>query len=795
MHFFAHDIMAVIIASAIMSLIFAILYYIERKEYLLYWCVSWLLFSTALVFRMISILNDGLFLAQFLGLTFNFIGGLMLLLGTFRFLNLKIIRFAVIILCSMFFLFLLISAVTEHEVYQVYFVYVCTAVIFFYTGVIIYRNTKNFSYGGRVAGITIFLWGFHQLDYPFVRNIDWFMPVGYQIAVMLILLTATGYIMMHFEKVKRDFENREQLFKFLADSSRNIVFTISFQPEIKLTYVSPYAEKITGYKVSEIMAEKELQDRFFFDFINSTFGLGRQFHSNTDTPRKHNVEVRGGKEAVLEYSYVCRYGFDGEIENIIGYATDVTENILDFSTMIYRHEWYEAIFQKSSDMHMLVRLHDRLIVDANAHILMFLGCYIEDIRDTYFCDQFADMQEAERFWENYRDGHVSDAYVVIDKEKNEKNVLISFSTLEYSDIQYLYLSFTDISNELYFRTELDNITTRHKAILESLQEGVVGIDENADVFFINKYASSLLGYLPGEIIGKNLHETIHKYENSDNDEGCRVLEAINDHQNISGLRNSFVRRDKKVIPVEISLSQMKYFDESKSSILIFRNIENELEYESKLLSQIKENEVLLQEVHHRVKNNLQIISSILSLQTNFIEDEEIKKPFFDSIARIHSMALIHEHLYQAGIYSSVDLKKYIERLVLNLHGMFTYDNNISLELDLNEVFVPLDYAVPYGLILTELFTNAVKHVNIELPAGEKIFIGLERSDDEVVMTVRDSGSFTEDQFKETSGKSLGYTIINSLIKQINGRIQMSSDDGFEVKCTGPLSKEQASVRA
>jgi PAS domain S-box-containing protein len=198
---------------------------------------------------------------------------------------------------------------------------------------------------------------------------------------------------------------------------------------------------------------------------------------------------------------------------------------------------------------------------------------------------------------------------------------------------------------------------------------------------------------------------------------------------------------------------------------------------------LKEKEILIKEIHHRVKNNLQIISSLLNLQSAYIKDEASIEVFKESQNRVRSMALIHEKLYQSKDMSQIDFSGYVSELVINLFSSYNLDSTlISLHQDIGDIMLGIDLAINLGLIINELVSNAFKHA---FPDGKKgnLFISMRRNEQQYQLIVEDDGiGFPMDiDFRKT--ESLGLQLIVSLVEQIGGEIFLSTDNRtrFEIK--------------
>ncbi len=200
--------------------------------------------------------------------------------------------------------------------------------------------------------------------------------------------------------------------------------------------------------------------------------------------------------------------------------------------------------------------------------------------------------------------------------------------------------------------------------------------------------------------------------------------------------------------------------------------------EAQIKAQLQEKDVLLKEVHHRVKNNMQVISSLLNLQSRRVKDPAVFEMFKESQRRIRSMALIHERLYQSSDLSRIEFSQYLRNLTTHLFHSYQVDaSRVQLKLEAEEVHLNINTAIPCGLIVNELVSNALKHGFPEGRKGE-LEIGLSAvPEDGYVLKIKNDGvGFPEGlDFRKT--ETLGMQIINTLVEQIGGRLELSREKG------------------
>jgi PAS domain S-box-containing protein len=200
--------------------------------------------------------------------------------------------------------------------------------------------------------------------------------------------------------------------------------------------------------------------------------------------------------------------------------------------------------------------------------------------------------------------------------------------------------------------------------------------------------------------------------------------------------------------------------------------------EERVLSSLREKEVLLKEIHHRVKNNLQVIASLVGLQADGSKDETVRDVLRDVTDRVRSMALVHEKLYQSESLARVDFAEYARSLLSYLWRAYKAET-VRLVLDLESVSFPVDVAVPCGLILNELAGNALKHAFRGRAEGEVTVSLRGNQDGRTVLSVRDNGVGLSPGFDWQQTNSLGLRLVHMLTGQLNAGLEVFSNGGTE----------------
>jgi two-component sensor histidine kinase len=198
--------------------------------------------------------------------------------------------------------------------------------------------------------------------------------------------------------------------------------------------------------------------------------------------------------------------------------------------------------------------------------------------------------------------------------------------------------------------------------------------------------------------------------------------------------------------------------------------------EEKLRASLHEKEALLKEVHHRVKNNLQVISSMLSLQSMSRNDSATVSLLRESQDRVRSMALIHEQLYQASDLARIDFGRYVDSLTANLLRSYTAGGTVKLNIDVHDILLSIDLAIPCGLIINELVSNSLKHAFPERSGGI-ITVAMHRDGPEYILVVSDDGAGMPRHVDGASAESFGLQLVDTLVGQLEGSIGFAGDSG------------------
>lgn len=319
-------------------------------------------------------------------------------------------------------------------------------------------------------------------------------------------------------------------------------------------------------------------------------------------------------------------------------------------------------------------------------------------------------------------------------------------------------------------------------LLECMREYAIFIlDADGRVVSLQAGAEHIFGYQEAEIIGKNFSYifTPEDIQSGQPEQELRTAVATGQADN----ERWHIRKDGTSFWGTGVVTALR--DEAKNLrgfSKVVRDITDRKQAAEQIKASLREKEVLLKEIHHRIKNNLQIISSLLNLQSGYSEDSKIIEILKAGENRVVSMALIHEHLYQSKHMAKIDFAEYIQNLTDNLFSSYDIDSHvINLRLNIDNIHLGIDAAIPCALIINELVSNSLKYA---FPLGKsgKICIDFHSGNDEqLTLTVSDDGIGFPPNLELRTTESVGWQIVNALTSQLEGSVELNRNIGTEFK--------------
>lgn len=362
-------------------------------------------------------------------------------------------------------------------------------------------------------------------------------------------------------------------------------------------------------------------------------------------------------------------------------------------------------------------------------------------------------------------------YVGLRKDGGEFPLEASLSTWRSNGESF----FTGIIRDVTERKIAEERKNQLASIVESSDDAIISKSMDGIIKSWNHGAEKIYGYSEEEVLGKSISILIPP---DCPDELYRFLDNISKGEHVKHYETKRMCKDGRIIDISLTISPTLNADgDVIGASTIARDITQKKITEKALKKSLKDKEMLIKEIHHRVKNNLMIITSLLSLQSQYINDQESRTIFQESENRARSMAMIHEKLYQSGEGKTIDFTEYIRSLGMELYRTYALNPSlIKLEMKLDNARLDVDTAIPMGLIFNELITNCLKHAFPDKRTG-KIWINFKKTDEGYVLVVADDGVGLPEDFDLERSDSFGLKLVNILTKQVEGKLQLDTSKG------------------
>jgi PAS domain S-box-containing protein len=459
-----------------------------------------------------------------------------------------------------------------------------------------------------------------------------------------------------------------------------------------------------------------------------------------------------------------------------------------------KEETIRALLNARSDSALLLDVRGTILA-ANDTVARRLSVSVESLQGRCIYD-FFDGEHAggrrERIAEVFR----TVKPIRFDDERNgvwyDNNIVPVFN--ESGVVERVAVFATDITERKRAEEAVLASERKYRTLVTAMREGIMAVDAVDIIQLVNPRMCEMLGYEDAELVGRpvaafladDCSQTLLKEK--------RELRAIG----VSDTYELAMRRKNGRV-IQVLITGNPVVDEGgriTGSMAVMTDITERKRASDQLRAAFQEKVVLLKEIHHRVKNNLQVISSLLNLQSGHITDPTVRELFKESQNRIRSMALVHEKLYRSSDLFRIDCSEYMQSLAGNLFRSYGGDaRGITMRVETNGVSVGIDEAIPCGLIVNELLSNALKYAfpgeDVQRsfsPDGPEITLALaDTGTGKLRLSVRDNGIGFPQSVDFRSTSSLGMQLVNVLAEQLGGSVELEPGPGTTFALTFPAA--------
>ncbi len=480
---------------------------------------------------------------------------------------------------------------------------------------------------------------------------------------------------------------------------------------------------------------------------------------------------------------------NGKVTKIAILVHDITEQKLAEQALRESEEKFRGIFEQAGDSIILIDINSGAILDFNEIAHNTLGYTQEEFQKLKLSDLdvFESHEETIEHMKKTMKNKKEVFYTKHMKKSGEIiDVQVRTGAISFGGNDYLMSIWSDITERKSVESELFESKERFLQVAANAQEWIWEVDTKGLYTYASPVVENILGYKPEEIVGKkHFYDLFHKDDREDlKNEAFKVF---NQKLPFRGFINRNTHKNGKT--VWLSTSSVPILDD-ESDLIGYRGADIDITERKKteelLNGSLAEKELLLKEIHHRVKNNIQVIASLLNLHSSYIKDEKYIETFKEIQNRLRTMALIHEQLYQSKDMANIDFGKYVKELVNSLFRFSrTNIERIRPKLDVEDLSMGLDSAIPCALIINELVLNSMKHA-FDIDSSGEIGIQVvikEESETEkkIEVLIRDNGKGFPENLDFRNTGTFGLQLVITLVEQLGGTIELDRDGGTEFK--------------
>ncbi|MGF7117027.1 sensor histidine kinase [Methanobacterium oryzae] len=496
--------------------------------------------------------------------------------------------------------------------------------------------------------------------------------------------------------------------------------------------------------------------------------MQKEYKSKKEYKRELKSPEKGFNELKSNSNYIKNLEYELELKNKI--LDRITDPIFVYDlkgNFIYVNEAFCSHLNYSRDELIEKNIHD-------LDIREFSELFKPNIQELFKNDEYTFQCELKDDFEVFRE--------------------MTSKIIEINDEKLIFNIFCDLTAHKKIEKLIRDREKHLSLITNNMLDLIYQVDKLGCFQYVSPSIKDLLGYEPEDLIGKQDLELINMVHPDDLGLLIDAVQTCIVTLKPGRAQHRFRHIDGHYIWVETIGNPL--IDENREfagAVYITRDITELKNVENQLKSSINEKELLLREVHHRVKNNMQIISSILNLQSAHLKDKIALNTLRESQNRVKSMAIVHEELYQSNDLSKIDFAEYMKRLVAELFNSYGVSQKvIKSKISAQNIFLDIDTAIHCGLIINELVSNSLKHAFPLIKSTEdsefkknttkgEINIEFYLDDDHHTLLIEDNGIGFPEDIDPQNTKTLGLKLVNTLVYQLSGEIKINTEKGSSFK--------------
>lgn len=611
-----------------------------------------------------------------------------------------------------------------------------------------------------------------------VRTCEWHNTLVYD---------QTGKLVSIYSLVQDISKRKESEYLFKALSEESLVGVYLIQDGF-FKYVNPRFAEIFGISKEDIehnIGPLDLTHPEDRDLVAENLNARME---GSETSLQYDFRcLTSDKETIHVKVFGTRIQYLGKWA-IAGTLLDITHSKLAFERYQASVESFEDLFDSISDA-IYIQDRDGAFIKVNQAAVNLNGYkrdfLIGNTPEILAAPGKVDLEETQAYFEKALNG-TSQKFEQWGQRKNgevfPEEVILNPGTYFGEDV-VIAIS-RDISERYEIEGKIEATEERFKQLFQNSPFAIAMMNSHQEIQMVNKAFEDIFGYKEEEVLRLDIDRLIiPEYL----EKSALELTKSNFNGEIFSVTTTRKRKDGSLVEVLVSGVPITINNKLNAFFGIYVDITERKEAEEKIKKSLREKEVLLAEIHHRVKNNLAVITGLLELQQYNTDSDEAKNILKESQLRINSIALIHEKLYQNENLSEISIDVYLKELIdIIIASIRTEETEVSISIESEPIHLTVSQAIPCGLILNELITNSYKHAFIGKKSG-KINISLKRTGDRLTLFFNDNGVGMPGELDFENPTSLGLTLIQTLARQLQGDCSFNeSGDGMKFKLSFTL---------
>lgn len=552
---------------------------------------------------------------------------------------------------------------------------------------------------------------------------------------------------------------------------------IEWDAQSRVLRWSDKAEEMFGYSQAEAMNDPDFHDKLVFpgdlDFVHETIKGACELKEHTISITNRNVS-KDGRIIHNEWHNSILYDDDGNVVSTYSLVSDIT-NLIEARHQAERSTAsYEDLFNSITDAIYLLDENAEIVsanagvekmygytrkevVGKNQSLLRAPGKFSNEVIELLLGKDEISARQIEG-WSKKANGEVFPTEMLINKGN-------------YFGQDVLIIVERDISDRKFAEEELRRRQQQLQELFHTSPLGITMLNTHNEIISVNRGFERIFGYSDEEIIGLEIDRLIVPKE--------KYKEAVelSNLQRVSERELVRKTKDGHLINVLVYFVPVRVDGKIDAKYAIYLDITERKKTEEYIKKSLREKEVLLAEIHHRVKNNLAVITGLLELQSYATDDLNSKQVLKESRMRVHSIALVHEKLYKNENLSAIEMQPYVSELVQTLRNTLnTSETSLNCHVEVENFNLIITQAIPCGLLINEVVTNSYKHAFEEKQEGN-IWINFWKDGEYVLLTIKDDGVGIENIGNSKMSPSLGMKLIRTLSKQLRAQTEIHVNDG------------------